>query len=134
MGRFGDCMVVASYARGLLLDFLLGGVVRRGLLLLIRRRILGGLFLRRSRRRLFTLAREPCNDGVDRNGLPLLDEHLGQSSSGRRGDLGVDLVGRDLEQRFVPLDGVSDLLHPADDRSFGDGLSHLGHDYVDCHD
>jgi hypothetical protein len=43
---------------------------------------------------------------------------------GRR-DLGVDLVGGDLEQRLVDLDGVADLLQPAGDGAFGDALAQL---------
>ena len=43
------------------------------------------------------------------------------------GNLGIDLVGRDLEQRLVAVDRVADLLDPADDRAFGDRLAHLGH-------
>jgi hypothetical protein len=39
------------------------------------------------------------------------------------GDLGVDLVGRDLQQRLVNLDLVADLLEPAGDGALGDGLA-----------
>src|SRR5699024_7845046 len=42
------------------------------------------------------------------------------------GDLGVDLVGRDLEQRLVDVDGVADLLQPAGDGALGDGLAERG--------
>ena len=51
----------------------------------------------------------------------------------RRRDLGVDLVGRDLEQRLVALDRVADLLDPADDRAFGDRLAHLRHHDIGRH-
>src|SRR6266849_5147918 len=55
-------------------------------------------------------------------------------AGGRCRDFGIDLVGRDLEQRLVPLDGVADLLEPFAQRAFGDGLAHLGHEYVyACH-
>ena len=50
---------------------------------------------------------------------------------GRR-HLGVDLVGRDLEQRLVGLDLLADLLQPLRDRPLGDGDAHLRHDDVDC--
>jgi hypothetical protein len=46
-------------------------------------------------------------------------------------NLGVHLVGRDLEDRLVPLDGVADLLEPPGHRPLGDGLAHLRHDDVD---
>ena len=49
-----------------------------------------------------------------------------RSGHGRR-NLGVDLVGRDLDQRLVGLDPVADLLQPTQDRAFGNRLPHLGH-------
>jgi hypothetical protein len=49
-------------------------------------------------------------------------------------DLGVDLVGRDLEQALVGLDRVTDLLEPAGDRSLGDALSERGEDHGCAHD
>ena len=52
---------------------------------------------------------------------------LGQRSGGWSGHLGVDLVGRDLDQRLVGLDAVADLLQPPKDGAFGDRLPHLGH-------
>src|SRR5699024_5831563 len=53
--------------------------------------------------------------GADLGVLVLLDQDLldGPRDGGR--DLGVDLVGRDLEQRLVDLDGVADALEPAGD-------------------
>ena len=56
------------------------------------------------------------DDAVDGHRLALLRPDLGQHAGGRRRDLGVDLVGRDLEQRLVAIDRVADLLDPADDR------------------
>ena len=58
---------------------------------------------------------------------PSWDEDLGQDAGGRGGDLGVDLVGRHLEERLVPGDLVADLLHPPGDRALGDGLAELRH-------
>ena len=49
-----------------------------------------------------------------------LDEDLLQRAGDRRGDLGVDLVGRDLEQRLVDLHRVADVLQPAGDGALGD--------------
>ena len=43
------------------------------------------------------------------------------------GHLGVDLVGRDLDERLVDLDRVADLLEPLEDRAFGHRFAHLGH-------
>ena len=56
---------------------------------------------------------------------------------GRGGNLGVDLVGRDLDDRLVGLDRLADRLGPAGDRSLGHAHAHLRHDDVDksscCH-
>ncbi len=65
--------------------------------------------------------------GADRHRVVLLDEDLLQRAGHRRGDLGVDLVGRDLEQRLVDLDGVADPLEPARHGPFGDGLAERRH-------
>src|SRR5690606_31715323 len=42
---------------------------------------------------------------------------------GRGRDLGVHLVGGDLQQRLVLLHLVADVLEPAGDRAFGDALT-----------
>ena len=67
------------------------------------------------------------DDGVDGDGRALLHLDLGERPGHGRRDLGVHLVGRDLEDRLVALDGVADLLEPLGDRAFGDGLAHLRH-------
>src|SRR5699024_7336841 len=46
------------------------------------------------------------------------------------GDLGVDLVGRDLEQGLVDVDGLAHRLEPAGDGALGDGLAQCGHGHV----
>src|SRR5438046_1772128 len=53
------------------------------------------------------------HDGVDRDGLSFLDLDLGERAGRRRGDLGVHLVRRDLEDRLVARHLVSRLLEPA---------------------
>ena len=58
------------------------------------------------------------------------DADLLEDARGRRRDLGVHLVGRDLEQRLVALDAVADVLQPLRDRALGDRLAHLRHDDV----
>ena len=70
---------------------------------------------------------------VDGDGLPLLVADLQQRARGRAGDLGVDLVGRDLEQRLVALHLVAHLHQPAGDGALGDRLPHLGHHDFSCH-
>ena len=55
------------------------------------------------------------------------DQDLGHHARGRRGHLGVDLVGRYLEERLVELDTLALLLQPLEDRSLDDRLAELRH-------
>ena len=64
---------------------------------------------------------------ADRHGLALLHDDLGDEARLRRGHLGVDLVGRHLEQRLVGVDLLADLLEPLRDRALGDRLTELRH-------
>ena len=64
---------------------------------------------------------------ADLDGVALGDQDLGQHARGGRGNLGVDLVGRDLEQWLVERDRVPDLLEPPGDRALGDRLPQLRH-------
>jgi hypothetical protein len=57
-----------------------------------------------------------------------LDEELRDRPARRRRDLGVDLVGRDLDDRLALLDLVAFGDVPLEDRALGDRLAHLGHD------
>ena len=70
---------------------------------------------------------------VDRHGLAFLDADLRDHAGGRRRNLGVDLVGRNLEQRLVAIDRVADFLDPADDRALGNRLAHLRHHDISGH-
>ena len=83
-------------------------------------RLLGGC--RRRRRGRSRAAPEPITreEGADLDGLVLLDEDLLERAGDRRRDLGVDLVGRDLEQRLVDGDVVADRLEPAGHGALGD--------------
>ena len=65
--------------------------------------------------------------------LAFLVADLEHHAGGRAGDLGVHLVGGDLEQRLVALDLVADLDQPLGDRALGDRLAHLGHHDFGCH-
>jgi hypothetical protein len=42
-------------------------------------------------------------------------------------NLGVDLVRGHLQQRFIDLDGIPDLLQPLGDSAFCDGFAQFGH-------
>ena len=43
------------------------------------------------------------------------------------GHLGIDLVGRDLEDRLIFFDTLTDLFQPFRNGSLGDRLTHLRH-------
>ena len=71
---------------------------------------------------------------MERQWFPAVrDDLLERARSGRR-NLSVNFVGRDLEQRLVALDRVTDLFEPLGQGSFGDGFAHLGHNYVSRHE
>ena len=63
----------------------------------------------------------------DRYVLVRLDREAGHRAGGRRRDLGIDLVGRDLDQGVALLDPVADRDVPLEDGSLGHRLAHLGH-------
>ena len=68
----------------------------------------------------------------DVDGVTLLHQDLAQQPGRRRRHLGVDLVGRDLEEELVLGHLVAHVLEPAGDRALGDGLTELGHRDL-CH-
>ena len=71
--------------------------------------------------------------GAHRDRLVLVDGDAAQDPGGGRGDLGVHLVGRHLEERLVHLDALAFLLQPARDGALGDALAELRHRYGDRH-
>ncbi len=80
-----------------------------------------------SGRRCSRLSADPGQHGSDGGGLVLAHQDLGERAGERRGDLGVDLVGRDLEQRLVDRHGLADVLQPARDGALGDALAERRH-------
>ena len=74
---------------------------------------------------------DDCEHRADLDRRPLLHEDLGDDTLARARHLGVDLVGRDLEQRLVQRDGLALLLEPLGDGAFGHGDTHLGHHHLD---
>ena len=64
---------------------------------------------------------------ADFDGLAFRDNNLNEGAGCRRRDLCINLVGRDLQDRLVTLDGVANLLHPLRNCALGNGLAHLGH-------
>ena len=131
LGSFRFALGCLGLGRGL-------GLGRRGILDgggRLRLRGGGGLLcggsLLRSGGRGVTATRDGAADdgqvGADRDGLVLLSEDLGQFAGGRGGDLGVDLVGGDLQQRLVDGDVVALSLQPAGDGALGDGLAQRRH-------
>ena len=70
--------------------------------------------------------------------VPLLGVDAGQGPVDRRGDLGVDLIGRDFDQGLVGGHRLADLLVPLKYGASGDGVAHRGHDDlsragINCH-
>jgi hypothetical protein len=64
-----------------------------------------------------------CDHLADRDRLALLGEDLGDRARRRRGQLHVDLVGRDLDHGLAVLDGLAGLDRPLEDRALGDRLA-----------
>jgi hypothetical protein len=60
----------------------------------------------------------------DLDGVALGEVDLHDGAGRRSGDLGIDLVGRDLDDRLVDLDRVTFLLVPLEDGPLGDRLAH----------
>ena len=58
------------------------------------------------------------DDGIDLNGISFGDLNLLEDPAGGSWDFGVDLVGGNLEQRFVALDFLASLFQPLGDSSF----------------
>jgi hypothetical protein len=124
---------------GGLLGLGLGGLSRCGLssrgLLGGRGRLLGGGFLGRGGGAgAFAGVADHGEFGADLDGLVLGGLDLEQGAGDRRRDLGVDLVGRDLQQGLVDGNRVTDLLEPAGDGSFGDALPEGRQGYRGRHD
>src|SRR5690606_31261943 len=81
---------------------------------------LGGLFLVRCRSCAAANARE---DRAHLDGLVFAHHDLGEGAGEWRRNLGVDLVGGDLEQRLVGSDLVADGLEPARDGALRNRLA-----------
>ncbi len=75
--------------------------------------------------------RQPGDHLSDGHGVAGVGEDLGDLAGGGRGDLGVDLVGRDLDDRLVLLDRVAGLLGPLEDRALAHRLAHRRHLHID---
>ncbi len=82
--------------------------------------------LRRSGSRLDTE-----EHGADGHGLVGVDQDLGDRARHGRRHLGIDLVGRDLDERVIDGDHVAGLHEPLEHRALGDGIAHLGEGDVD---
>ena len=70
--------------------------------------------------------------GSARDRLVDLDADLEDRAGNRRGDFGVDLVRRDLDESLVDVDVVTDLLQPARDGAFGHALAQRGQRDLDA--
>src|SRR5699024_6497859 len=72
-------------------------------------------------------ARDDCSD-VD--GVVFVSEDFYQGACDWGWDLGINLVGGDLQQWFVYFDGVADGLQPLGDGAFSDRLTELWHLHI----
>src|SRR5699024_2099356 len=70
------------------------------------------------------------DDGSDVDGVVFLSEDLNDGAGDGGGDLCVDLVGGDLEQWLVNLDGIADSLQPLGDGALGDGFAEFRHFHI----
>ena len=64
---------------------------------------------------------------VDADGGAFLDQDLGKDAGAGRRNLGIDLIGGDLEERFVALHVFAGFLEPFGQGSFDNAFAHLGH-------
>ncbi len=74
---------------------------------------------------------QPRQHLPDLDDLIRLDERFEQLAGDRGRDLGVDLVGRHLDDRIALGDLVAGLLEPLEDGALGDRLPHLRHHQID---
>ena len=107
-----------------------GGLLGRLLLL---GGLLGCLRLAVAASGVFTRVTDQREVAAHLDGVILLRDDLGQHAGGGGRDLGVDLVGGDLEQRFVQFDRVALLLEPPGDGPLGDALAECRHLDGSCH-
>ena len=71
--------------------------------------------------------------GADGDGLVLGHGNAAQDAGNRRRDLGIHLVGRDLEKWLVRLNVLTLPLEPTSDCALSDALTELWHRYGDRH-
>ena len=82
----------------------------------------------------FAICRDGSDDGVDVYRGAFGDFDFLEDAGGWGGDLGVDFVGGDFEERFVALNFVARLFQPLGNSALNDGFAHLGHDDVCGHE
>ena len=90
-----------------------------------------------ARTRRAAVQRDLGEQRADVHGVALGGVDLDHGARRGRGNFGVDLVRRDLDDRLVFRDGIAFLLVPFQDGSLGDRVPHRRHDHldrgVDCH-
>ena len=85
---------------------------------------------RSSRGRRWSSLGDDRDDRADLDGLVLGHADLREETCDGSRNLGVHLVGGDLKQRLVGIDGVAHGLQPRGDGALGDGLAQGGHAYL----
>ena len=127
-GAFGDGFAEFGHFNVGCLARCVCSIVLLGLFLSLSLGLLGlGFFLGLFSCCLFAFFAKFSDDGADINSFVLIGEDLKQNASSRGGDLGIDLVGGDLQQGFIGGDSVTNLFQPAGDGAFGDRFTELGH-------
>ena len=79
-----------------------------------------------------TLA-DAAEHGAGRDRVAVLGDDFRQDAGGRRVDFERHLVGFELDQGLVGLDGVAGLFEPAADGRFGNGFAECGNEDFSGH-
>ena len=87
-------------------------------------------FVGLSGRRPVAVDLDLTQHGPDRDGRVRFGQDLRERARGGGGQLGVDLVRGDLDERLLGVHLVTHRFQPPEDRSFGNRLAHLGHLYL----
>src|SRR6185369_396663 len=81
----------------------------------------------RARGRGFSFSADDCQHGSDLDRFTLVMPYFKKYTCSGARHLSIDLIGRDLEDGFVLVDLVTDILQPFRDSSLGDRFAHLRH-------
>ena len=77
---------------------------------------------------MLTFSADPGQDSASVGNNARLDEDLQQYTGSRAGNLGIDFVGVDFDQRVIFLNWVANGFEPFGDGPFNNGFAELGHE------